>query len=162
MVPGMPAPMDQTKLAKINSVSSISTISCHVTGNTNPAVASASIVGGQLRLTGLSGGQTTVTVTATDLDHLTTTQSVAVNISDTFAAWAARNVLRRTKRSGAEPGWRRLEQPAGICVSRRSRNGGPIFGDSLSRNHRNESEVPDAYFPGEEIHPRSELCGRGK
>ncbi len=92
-VPGMPAPMDQTKLAKINSVFIIPTISCHVTGNTNPAVASASIVGGQLRLTGLSGGQTTVTVTATDLDHLTTTQTVAVNITDTFAAWAARSVF---------------------------------------------------------------------
>ena len=33
---------------------------------------------------------TTVTLTATDLDNLTTSQTVAVTINDTFATWAAR------------------------------------------------------------------------
>ena len=90
-VTSMPTPMDQTKLLKINSVTSIPTISYSVTGNTNPAVASASILSGQLRLVGLTGGQTTVTVTATDLDNLTTTQTVSVTITDTFTTWASRN-----------------------------------------------------------------------
>ena len=90
-VPSMPAPMDQTKLVKMNSVTPIPTISYNVTGNTNPAVASASIVSGELRLVGLSGGQTTVTLTATDLDNLTNTQTVAVTLNDTFTTWASRS-----------------------------------------------------------------------
>ncbi len=93
-VPSLPAPMDQTKLVKINSVTSIPTLNYSVTGNTSPTVASASIVGGQLRLVALASGQTNVTVTATDLDNLTTSQTVAVRINpalDTFASWAASN-----------------------------------------------------------------------
>jgi cyclophilin family peptidyl-prolyl cis-trans isomerase len=101
-VPGMPAPMDQTKLVKMNSVTSIPTISHSITGNTHPAVASASIVSGQLRLVGLSGGQTTVTVTATDLDNLTTTQTVAVTINDTFTTWAARNTFPNGQRAASQ------------------------------------------------------------
>jgi cyclophilin family peptidyl-prolyl cis-trans isomerase len=92
-VPSMPAPMDQTKLAKINSVTTIPTLAYSITGNSNPSVATASIVGGQLRLVGLAGGQTTVTLTATDLDNLTSSQIVAVTILDTFGTWAARNTF---------------------------------------------------------------------
>lgn len=88
-----PASMDQTKLVKMNSVTTVPTLAYSVTGNTNPSVASASIVSGQLHLTGLTGGQTTVTVTATDLDNLTTTQSVTVNLKDTYSAWAARTTF---------------------------------------------------------------------
>jgi len=86
-----PDPMDQTKLVKVNSVTTIPTLSYLITGNTNTAVAAASIVNGQLHLVGLAGGQTTITVAATDLDNLTTSQTVAVNLTDTYAAWAARN-----------------------------------------------------------------------
>lgn len=92
-VPSMPAPMDQTKLAKINSVTTIPTLSYSITGNSNPSVATASIVGGQLRLVGLAGGQTTVTLTATDLDNLTTSQTVAVTLQDNFGTWATRNTF---------------------------------------------------------------------
>ncbi len=88
-VSSMPATMDQTKLVKMNSVTTIPTLSYSITGNSNPAVASASIVSGQLHLVGLTVGQTTVTLSATDLDNLTTSQSVTVNISNTFATWAA-------------------------------------------------------------------------
>ena len=85
--PSPPATMDQTQLVKINSVTSIPTLSYSITGNTNPAVAAASIVSGQLHLTALSGGQTTVTVSATNLDNLTTSQAVAVTVSD-YGTWA--------------------------------------------------------------------------
>lgn len=89
--PTLPSPMDQTKLVKINSVTPIPTLSYSITGNTDPAVASANIVNGQLHLVALKGGQTTLTVTATDLDNLTTSQSVAVNLTDTYATWKSRN-----------------------------------------------------------------------
>jgi cyclophilin family peptidyl-prolyl cis-trans isomerase len=89
--PVPPSPMDQTKLVKMNSVTPIPTLSYSITGNTHPSVASASIVGGQLRLVGLSGGQTTITVTATDLDNLSSNQTVLVDLSDTYSSWAARN-----------------------------------------------------------------------
>jgi cyclophilin family peptidyl-prolyl cis-trans isomerase len=84
-----PSVMDQTKLVKMNSVTSIPTISYSITGNTNPSVATASVVGGQLRLVGLAGGHTTITVTATDLDNLTNTQTVEVTIEDSYSSWAS-------------------------------------------------------------------------
>ncbi|MEI6674174.1 MAG: peptidylprolyl isomerase [Verrucomicrobiota bacterium] len=88
-----PNPMDQTMLTKINSVAAIPTLSYSITGNTRPDVATASIVNGQLHLVGLSGGQTTLTVTATDLDNLTTTQTVVVNLSNSYSAWVACNTF---------------------------------------------------------------------
>ena len=100
----LPATMDQSKLVKMNSVTPIPTLSFSVTGNTNPAVATASIVGGQLHLTGLAAGQTTVAVTATDLDNLTTSQTVVVTVNDTYAAWAARNTFPGGKNgAGQDP-----------------------------------------------------------
>lgn len=91
--PTAPTVMDQTKVVNILSVASIPTLSYGITGNTRPEVASASIVNGELRLTGLRGGQTTITVTATDLDNLSTSQQIAVNLTDTFASWAARQTF---------------------------------------------------------------------
>ena len=76
-----PISMDQTKLMKVNSVTTIPTLSHSITGNTNPSAASASIVSGQLRLVSLAGGHTTFTVTATDLDGLTATQTVPVTVN---------------------------------------------------------------------------------
>ena len=84
-----PVTMDQTKLVKTNSITSIPTLQYSITGNTNPSVATASVVGGQLRLVGLAGGHTTITVTATDLDNLTNTQTVEVTIEDSFSSWAS-------------------------------------------------------------------------
>lgn len=91
--PTAPAVMDQTKVVNILSVTSIPTLSYSITGNTQPQVASASILNGELRLTGLRGGQTTITVTATDLDNLSTSQQVVVNLTDTFASWSARQTF---------------------------------------------------------------------
>lgn len=91
--PAPPSPMDQTKLVKMNTVISIPTLSYSITGNTQPSVASASVVGGQLHLVGLAGGQTTITVTATDLDNLSTHQTVLVDLTDTYGSWAARTTF---------------------------------------------------------------------
>jgi cyclophilin family peptidyl-prolyl cis-trans isomerase len=111
-----PASMDQTKLVKLNSVTTIPTLSYRITGNTNSAVASASIANGQLHLTGLSGGQTTITVTATDLDNLSTSQTVAVSLTDTYATWASRNSFPGGQsEAGQNPdadGWNNLQEYA--------------------------------------------------
>lgn len=88
-----PPTMDQTKLVKITSVARIPTLTYSVTANTQPEVAAASIVDGQLHLVGLSGGHTTLTLSATDLDNLTATQTVEVDINDTYSAWATRSAF---------------------------------------------------------------------
>jgi cyclophilin family peptidyl-prolyl cis-trans isomerase len=85
-----PSPIDQTKVVKINAVTAIPTLAYSITGNSNPSVATATIVNGQLHLSGLSGGQCVITVTARDLDNLTGSQAVVVDISDTYASWASR------------------------------------------------------------------------
>ena len=85
-----PAAMDQTKLVRINSVTTIPTLSYTITGSTQPSIATATIINGQLHLVALAPGQTVITVTATDLDNLTTSQTVPVTISDTFTSWASR------------------------------------------------------------------------
>jgi cyclophilin family peptidyl-prolyl cis-trans isomerase len=91
--PVAPVSMNQANVVKILSVAAIPTLTYDITGNTQPDVATAAIVGGELRISGLRGGQTTITVTATDLDHLTASQDVAVNLTDTFSTWAARTVF---------------------------------------------------------------------
>lgn len=115
-VTSMPSPMDQTKLVKMNSVTPIPTISYSVSENTNPTVASASIVSGQLRLVGLKGGQTTVTLTATDLDNLMNTQTVAVTLTDTFTTWASRSSFPNGQSGSAQDpdadAWNNLQEYA--------------------------------------------------
>lgn len=91
--PVLPNPMDQTKLVNILSVNPVPTLSLAVTGNTDPTVATATISNGELHLTSLRGGRTTVTLTATDLDQLTNTQTIEVTVHDTYATWAARQNL---------------------------------------------------------------------
>jgi cyclophilin family peptidyl-prolyl cis-trans isomerase len=124
-----PATMDQTKLVKVNSVTTIPTLGYSITGNTNPAVAAASIDNGQLHLVGLAGGQTTITVAATDLDNLTTSQTVAVNLTDTYAAWTSRNSFPGGQNGpGQNPdgdGWNNLLEYAFL--------GNPALADPLSQ-----------------------------
>ncbi len=88
-----PTVMDQTKVINILSVTTIPTLSYSITGNTQPLIASASIINGELRITGLRGGRTAVTVTATDLDNLSTSQEITVAINDTFATWSGRQTF---------------------------------------------------------------------
>ena len=111
-----PATMDQTKLVTINSVTTIPTLSYAITGNTQPTVASATIVNGQLHLVALAPGQTTVTVTATDLDNLTTSQAVAVTITDNYNSWASRytfpNGQSGPNQSPDGDGWNNLQEYA--------------------------------------------------
>ncbi len=75
------ASMDTTKVVSITSAAPVAVLSYSVTGNTNSAVASATISGTNVQINALSAGQTNVTVTATDLDGNTVTQTFAVTVN---------------------------------------------------------------------------------
>jgi cyclophilin family peptidyl-prolyl cis-trans isomerase len=106
--------MDQSKLIKITAIAPIPTLSYAVTGNTNPAVASASIVAGELRLVSLTRGTTTITVTATDLDNVTKTHAFMVLPADTYDSWAATQTFpggqNGTNQDPDADGWVNLQE----------------------------------------------------
>jgi cyclophilin family peptidyl-prolyl cis-trans isomerase len=85
-----PAPMilDASKIPKILSAAPVPLLGYALTSNSNPAVASASIQGGNLQVNGLSAGISNLTVTATDLDGNSTSQVVTVRVRQSFAQWA--------------------------------------------------------------------------
>ncbi len=82
------AAMDISKVVVITSAAPVAVLSHSVTGNTNSSAVSASVSGGNLQINGLVGGQSNVTVTATDLDGNAVSQtfSVTVNQSPTFTS----------------------------------------------------------------------------
>jgi len=86
----VPATMDNTKVMKILSVSSLTSGQwlTYSAGSSAPSVATASVSGTSLSITPLAPGNTTITVTATDLDGLTSTQIINVSVKTTFAQWA--------------------------------------------------------------------------
>lgn len=88
--PTAPDVMDPAQFVKMNTATPIPTLNYSITANSDPSVASAAILNGQLHLTGLSGGQTSITTTATNLDDLSASQTINVQLTDTYAAWAAR------------------------------------------------------------------------
>ena len=73
--------MDTTKVVSITSAAPVAVLSYSVTGNTNPAVATATISGTNVQINALAGGTTSVTVTATDLDGNTVSQTVPVTVN---------------------------------------------------------------------------------
>jgi cyclophilin family peptidyl-prolyl cis-trans isomerase len=75
------AAMDTTKVVSISSAAPVAVLSYAVTENTNNTVATATISGTDVGITGLSGGQTNITVTATDLDGNTAQQSFSVTVN---------------------------------------------------------------------------------
>ena len=75
------ASMDTTKVVSITSAAPVAVLSYAVTGNTNSAVASATISGTNVQINALAGGQTNVTVTATDLDGGTVSQTFTVTVN---------------------------------------------------------------------------------
>lgn len=77
------ASMDTTKVVSITSAAPVAVLSYSVTGNTNASVASAAINGTNVEINALSGGQTDLTVTATDLDGNTVAQTFTVTVNET-------------------------------------------------------------------------------
>ena len=77
------ASMDTTKVVSITSAAPVPVLSYSVTGNTDASVATAAINGTDVQIDALSGGQTDVTVTATDLDGNTVAQTFTVTVNET-------------------------------------------------------------------------------
>jgi cyclophilin family peptidyl-prolyl cis-trans isomerase len=74
--------MDTTKMVTMTSVAPVPVLSYSITGNTNPAAVSASISGSDLLLNAMAGGQSTLTITATDLDGATVSQNLSVTVGE--------------------------------------------------------------------------------
>ena len=85
----VPAAVDQSKLLKVTSVTALPVLTYAVSGNSNPSVASAAIVGNSVQLSGLAPGSASITVTATDVDGNVTPQTFALTVQQTLAQWAA-------------------------------------------------------------------------
>ncbi len=81
--------MDTTKMVTISSAAPVAVLSYSVTGNTNPTAVTASISGTNVQINGVAGGQSNVTVTATDLDGSTTSQTFAVTVNQAPAITSA-------------------------------------------------------------------------
>jgi len=80
-----PSTMDNTKVVKINSITSLPVLTYEITVNTDPGNVAASISGSNLVLQGVQDGtSSTITVTATDVDNNVTTQSFAVTAQSGF------------------------------------------------------------------------------
>lgn len=86
----LPSTIPADSVVKILSAAPVPVLTCSVTANSNPTAVAASVASGQLHLEALAGGQSTVTVTATDLDNKTATQEISVTVQDTYATWEAR------------------------------------------------------------------------
>jgi cyclophilin family peptidyl-prolyl cis-trans isomerase len=136
--------MDQTKLVKINSVVPVPTITYTVTGNTAPAVASATIVAGELRLVSLTRGTTTITITAKDLEAGTRTQSFMVLPADTFETWAARQSFP----VGQSGQTQNPDQDSWVNLQEFAFFGNPIAADSSGQTvvHGSVGQLPSSRF----------------
>lgn len=73
--------MDTNLVVAINSVAPVPVLSHSVTGNSNPTAVSAVISGDNVQIDGLAGGQSDITVTATDLDGNTVHQTFTVTVN---------------------------------------------------------------------------------
>ena len=81
--------MDNSLAVKINSVSSIPVLAYSIVTNTHPAVVAAAVNGGALELQALHGGESVITVRATDLDGNSVEQSFTVSVPLSYADWIA-------------------------------------------------------------------------
>lgn len=85
-----PSTFDPSLLVRISSVSVIAPLS-FTASSADPAIAGAAVIGTDLTITPSAAGETTVTVTATDLDGLTVNSTFPVTvIENSYENWAAR------------------------------------------------------------------------
>ena len=96
--PPAPAAMDQSKLVLVNSVTKIEPLAYTLTGISVTGLVSAAIVGTNLVLTptSLFGGRTVFTVTATDLDGNSVSQTVTSEVATAYSTWQNQFALQGT------------------------------------------------------------------
>ncbi len=85
-----PATMDHSKLLTMDSITTnLPIMTYSVSGNTTPTVASVAINSGNVEITALTNGSTTVTILATDLDGTSTSQTFTVTVGEGYVDWIA-------------------------------------------------------------------------
>lgn len=84
-----PGTMDNAKAVKINSVTALPVLAYSLTGNSNTGVVTAAVVNGELTLTPVGPGTSTIIVRATDLESRFVEQTFTVTVNNTLANWAA-------------------------------------------------------------------------
>jgi peptidyl-prolyl cis-trans isomerase A (cyclophilin A) len=98
-------PYNPNNLARVLSTSFISPLSLSASSS-NPVIANAGVSAGNLILTPISPGISTITLTATDLDGLTATTNFTFTVTpDTYESWAARQSFATAQDglAGADP-----------------------------------------------------------
>jgi cyclophilin family peptidyl-prolyl cis-trans isomerase len=88
-----PATMDVTKVLKVTAVTSQPVLTHALQSNSTPAVVTAAISGGNLNLTPVSVGTSTIVVRATDLEGLTRDHTLTVTVNGTYTSWATEKNL---------------------------------------------------------------------
>ena len=84
----LPASYDPATLVRISQAAAIFPLTISAVSS-HPAIAGAMLTGTNLTLTPLAPGTATITLTATDLDNLTTPSTFQVTVQDAYDQWAA-------------------------------------------------------------------------
>lgn len=79
-----PATMNNTKMVKIEGVSTLAPLNYVITSSPDVGVATASIVGSNLVITGVVEGQTSLQIQATDLDGHVVTQEMTIQVESGY------------------------------------------------------------------------------
>lgn len=105
--PPPPAVMDQSKLVLITAATQIDPLTYTLMGDTSPGLVSGMISGTNLVLTPAAtgfGGTTTLTLTAVDLDGMSVSQPVTVEVTSAYTTWLSQYTLQGAAASpGADP-----------------------------------------------------------
>lgn len=96
-----PASYDPASLVRISATSVLAPLKLSVTSS-NTAVASTSLSGSVLTLNSLAPGVSLITLTATDLDLLTTSSQFKFTVLETYDSWAAGQAFAQPSDAAAE------------------------------------------------------------
>ncbi|MDZ4402135.1 MBG domain-containing protein [Prosthecobacter sp.] len=111
----VPASIDQTKLMKVTSVTSLPVLTYAITNAPNSAVATATLNGTSLQITAVAPGTTSLVVAATDVDGNSTPQTVNITVPK-FAATVTLAGLAQTY-DGTPLSATATTNPTGLAVS---------------------------------------------
>ncbi len=90
----VPAAIDQSLLVKINSVTPVAVLSYAITTHPDSAVATAVLNGTDLEITSVGPGNTSLVVSATDVDGNSTPQTININVSKLPATITLENLTQ--------------------------------------------------------------------
>lgn len=156
--PPAPSTLDFSNLLLVTSVTAIEPLSYAVTANTGSATVAAAIVGTNLVLTptGILGGTNLITVTATDLDGNTVSQTFTAVVTSAYSDWAQANSLTGTNaQPAADPDHDGLPNAAEFALM-----GSPALNDAVAtRPHATIVTTNATRFPALTFKLRKNLSG---